>query len=477
MAAGAGGAVLPTLSMAAAGAQTDPSSPSARPGTSPYGPPATEPDENGMLLPAGFASRVIAVAGEDVADTGHPWHLFPDGAATFEADDGGWIYTCNSEVPLALAPANGGVSAVRFDADGTITDAYRILEGSNSNCAGGPTPWGTWLSCEESPLGRVFECDPSGQDDAVARPAMGRFSHEAAAVDPPGKAVYLTEDDPAGLLYRFTPEEWPKLAAGVLEAAIVAEDGAVTWAEVPDPTAADKPTRQQVPGAAAFKGGEGVWHHEGTVYFTTKHDHQVHALDLDAQVMSLVWDGDPDRLGVEGAVLSGVDNITADAGTGDLYVAEDGGNMELVLITPDGVVAPFARLTGKGQEGSEVTGPCFSPDRTRLYFSSQRAPSLKAISEIDPDLGIGAKAGGITYEVTGPFRGSNGSEPDSSPTTTLAKAAGSASRRETGPGAGSGDDDVPVVPIVAGSAVALAAIGGAVVALRRRGSASRPRTS
>ena len=108
------------------------------------------------------------------------------------------------------------MSAVRFDAEGEIADAYRILEGSTSNCAGGPTPWGTWLTCEE-PLdkrGRVWECDPTGATEAVVHDAMGIWNHEAAAVDPEGEAVYLTEDDPAGLLYRYTPAAYPDLSEG-----------------------------------------------------------------------------------------------------------------------------------------------------------------------------------------------------------------------------------------------------------------------
>ncbi len=88
------------------------------------------------------------------------------------------------------------------------------------------------------------------------------------------------------------------------------------------------------------------------------------------------------------APLTGVDNITGTS-SGDLFVAEDGGTMEICLITPDDVVAPFLRVDG--QSSSEITGPAFSPNGSRLYFSSQRGTS-------------GSSSGGITYEVTGPFR-------------------------------------------------------------------------
>ena len=163
----------------------------------------------------------------------------------------------------------------------------------------------------------------------------------------------------------------------------------VTWGIVSDPSASSIPTRQQVVGATIFTGAEGIWYFDGSIYFTTKYDHSVHSIDLRTNAYSLIWKGDPDGLGIEGAVLSHVDNITVDAGSGDLIVAEDGGNMELVIITPDGAVAPFVRVVGAGHEDSEMTGPVFSPNRDRLYFSSQRGPSTKSIEEILPGIEIG----------------------------------------------------------------------------------------
>jgi secreted PhoX family phosphatase len=469
IAAGAGGAVLPSLALAAgpAAAQT------ATPGEGPYGPLATEPDENGLLLPEGFTSRIVAKAGDEVGDSGYSWPAFPDGAATFEMDDGGWIHTVNSEIFDFIAPKAGGASAIRYDADGKIVDAYRILEGSTSNCAGGPTPWGTWLSCEEAAdeQGRVWECDPTGEKDAVAHDAMGHWAHEAVAVDPVNKALYLTQDNPTGLLYRYTPTSYPDLSAGKLEAAVVADDGAVTWKEVPDPSGTSKPTREQVPGATVFPGGEGIWFHDGTILFTTKYDNRVHAIDIAEQRHEVIWKGDPDRLGVEGAVLSGVDNITVDVGHGDIYVAEDGGNMELVMISAEGVVSPFVRITGEGQDASEVTGPCFNPAGDRLYFSSQRAPVTKGIADVIPGTSGDGNGLGVTYEVTGPFRGVT---PAASPSTTgsvattLARAADGQGSGSSGDDGGS-DGDSSKAPLIIGGAVAAAAVVGAVVALRRRG--------
>jgi secreted PhoX family phosphatase len=445
-------ACLPTVSMA--GAST-----SRQPDAGPYGSiDAATPDANGLLLPEGFTSRRLAVAGEVVAGTDYRWHVFPDGAATFDDGDDGWFYVCNSEV---FAPDGaGGASAVHLDADGEVVDAYRVLEGTTANCAGGPTPWGTWLSCEErfDGLGQVWEVDPTGETPGEVRPALGRWAHEAVAVDPDGEALYLTEDNPGGKLYRFTPDAYPDLSAGRLDAAVVAADGTVTWVEVADPSATAAPTRDQVPTATVFPGNEGIWYHDGTIVFTSKGDNRVHAIDIAAQAYSLLWDGtstDP---------LSGVDNITVAAASGDIFVAEDGGTMEVVVITPAGDVVPFVRVVEPGHEGSEVTGPVFSPDGTRLYFSSQRGPTPGTLTEIAGERGVtgDVRNGGVTWEVTGPFRTVEGAG-GASPSTTLADAAAGA-----GTGSDDSDDGGSALPLVGGAVVALGAAGAGAWWLRNR---------
>src|SRR5680860_602833 len=221
-----------------------------RPRGASYG-PRSAPNADGLRLPEGFTARRVARGEEVVGGTGYRWHLASDGAATFPTDDGGWILVSNSE------HQPGGAGAMRFTRGGEIADAYRILDGTTQNCAGGPTPWGTWLSCEEYEEGRVWECDPSGRGKARVHDAMGVFRHEAAAVDPRGRRVYLTEDWEDGAFYRFTPRRWPALSEGLLELAKVGKDGAVEWVRVPDPSARREVTRRQVPGATEFKRADG----------------------------------------------------------------------------------------------------------------------------------------------------------------------------------------------------------------------------
>ncbi|OUD04354.1 alkaline phosphatase PhoX [Streptomyces swartbergensis] len=352
----------------------------AQPGTGPYG-PLGSPDANGIRLPSGFTSRVIARSGQRVGTTSYTWHNAPDGGACY-ADGTGWIYVSNSEIN-----PSGGASAVRFSSTGAITGAYRILSSTRQNCAGGKTPWNTWLSCEEVDRGYVYETDPWGTKAAVRRDAMGRFKHEAAAADPVRQVIYLTEDVTDGCFYRFRPTTWGDLSSGTLEVLVAGSgtSGPVTWARVPDPSGATA-TRGQVSGAKRFNGGEGCYYANDTCWFTTKGDNRVWQYNAAAQTIELAYD---DSLVTGGtAPLTGVDNVTGSA-SGDLFVAEDGGTMEICVITPADVVAPFLRVDG--QSGSEITGPAFSPDGTRLYFSSQRGTS-------------GSSSGGITYEVKGPFR-------------------------------------------------------------------------
>lgn len=367
----------------------------ARRGSSPYG-PLGPPDQNGIRLPEGFRSRVIAQGGAPVKNTSYNWHIFSDGAATYRTGDGGWILVSNSEVP---GDGLGGASAIRFGPRGQIKDAYRVLEGTSTNCAGGATPWGTWLSCEEIDDGRVWECDPRGERPARVRPALGRFQHEAVCVDRTTGFLYLTEDIGDGGFYRFRPSRPRDLRDGVLQIAKVGPDGYVDWKRVPDPQGgAANPTRYQVPDSTKFRRGEGIWFDSGIVYVATTADSKIHAYDTRTKRMRVIYNAAK----LDNPPLTEVDNITVSRRSGDLFVCEDDGGddpFDICLITPgpNRRVARFLKLTNKGpfqhgeggtQASSEVAGVVFNPRESRLYFASQRANFT-----------------GVVFEVRGPFRG------------------------------------------------------------------------
>lgn len=379
-----------------------------------------------VFAPAGFNVRVVARAGLNPltgSTGGFQWHVNPDGGAVFPSKgDGGWVYVSNSET------TPGGVGALRFAADGTLVGAYRILDGTRNNCAGGPTPWGTWLSCEETTGGFVYECNPFGvAAEAVQKPALGAFPHEAVAIDPIHHVAYLTEDGGDQRFYRFisAAADLSTTADGTTRMGLVTgtlqvlkiegynHDVTPTEAQLRNAVRVSWVAKEQIPtmpplpapsvlAGSRFNGGEGVWYHEipealrstpalgtkptrGVVFFATKGDNRVFAFDIENQLLELIFDNANMQITTG---FDDVDNVTVSP-AGDVLVSEDGNAMRLYVIVPNKPAKLLMQIT-KG--GSEITGPAFTPDGSRLYFSSQRGPSGTA----------GTGASGTTFEMNIP---------------------------------------------------------------------------
>jgi secreted PhoX family phosphatase len=402
-------------------------------------------DPAGLLsLPAGFSYTIVAQSGVTRLESGEPTPSDPDGTASFVRHGGnGSVLIVNHEVsggepyPVPRIPgfvydpaAGGGTTNVEVDKDGNRVREYVSLAGTQNNCAGGKSPWDTWLTCEEAeslsgqtkPHGYVFEVDPYDQDanrDPEPIKALGRYAHEALVVDPDAGTIYLTEDagNPNGLLYRWTPPEAALPLgkgvlrtlsddAGVLEAlkastlagAHVPDLSVATapgttytaeWVAVPDRDAKTVSTRKQFTNAQVTRSRklEGMWWGDGGAYFVcsfartsdgsaAQHDGQIWFLDPLAGTIELKLhfaytpsdqDGDPD----------GPDNITVSA-YGGLIIAEDGeGKSHLVGSTESGEAFFFAR--NEHPDDSEFAGPTFSHNKKVLFANIQSPGYVLAI--------------------------------------------------------------------------------------------------
>ncbi|WP_448317817.1 alkaline phosphatase PhoX [Streptomyces sp. CO7] len=411
-----------------------------------YGP--LLPDPEGLLaLPAGFSYRVLTRAGETRLESGEATPSNHDGTAAFDGGRGTVLLVNNHELggprsrwdnPVPLAEglvydpaASGGCTVVEVRRDGHVTEWVGIA-GTATNCAGGSTPWDTWLTCEETEdkagengmtkdHGYVFEVDPL-DERANRNPepikALGRYAHEAVVVDPKRGHLYLTEDasNPNGLLFRWTPPEGfrhgrGKLAsladdAGTLQAPRCFDSAGrfvddlsratrigtvygVDWVDVPDRDARTVSVRKQFAAGEVTRARklEGMWWGDGGTYLVSSF---ARAESPGAAHDGAVWFYDPKRRTLTLKVLIGVnpdpeaegnfdgpDNITVSP-YGGLVIAEDGeGLSHLFGATESGRTYPIAR---NELNDSEFTGVTFSPDGRTLYANIQTPGILLAVT-------------------------------------------------------------------------------------------------
>lgn len=361
-------------------------------------------------LPKGFSYQVIERVGDRMSD-GHKVPALPDGMACFRGEKGKLILMRNHEVhkgkPADMELAyrknrGGGVSRLVVSAkSGKRISSNMILTGTSRNCAGGPSPWG-WVTCEEAREayhGYAFLCDPKATKLQAPKrlDALGRFVHEAAAIDPKTGITYLTEDTNTSSIYRHVPDSPSRpFYGGRLQALKVKGRSKlklskgqkigrrfeVEWVDVEDRYARKVPTRKQAQakGAAILSRGEGAWFQKNAVYLAStdggpRKRGQLFRLDVNrkkSDALTLVTQAE------RGDRFRNIDNITLTP-WGDVYMAEDGGpHNSIQVLKPNGRVIRFARnLIRRGS--SEFAGVCFSPDYKYLFVNIQKEGMTVAI--------------------------------------------------------------------------------------------------
>ena len=423
------------------------------------------PDPHSIFdLPAGFRYQIISRIGQTMSD-GLLVPGLPDAMGAFEGPGGKTIIVRNHELDPSKLDGTpfgkgqrlagrlprakfydagfggyqsfGGTTTIVYDTrTGTVEKEFLSLAGTIRNCAGGPTPWGTWITCEEtaerasdpSAQDRIFEKDhgynfevPASVKPGLAEPvpirAMGRFMHEAVCIDPSTGIVYQTEDRHDGLVYRYVPNVPGKLLEGGRLQVLCIKDKpsldtrnweeqripvgtrlAVKWMDMDD---VDSPSddlrfRGFAGGAARFARGEGMWwgalsdDSPASAYFACTSGGSIKKGQIWRYTPSPAEgardeSSDPGMLELfiepnDAGLIDNADNLTV-APFGDLIICEDGaGENFLVGVTPEGRIYKMGR---NAWNNSELAGACFSPDGSTLFVNVQTV--------------------GITLAITGPW--------------------------------------------------------------------------
>ncbi|MEP4078975.1 alkaline phosphatase PhoX [Haloferula sp.] len=420
----------------------------------PHGPLIPDPDKI-LDLPKGFSYRIISKRGDRMTD-GFKVPGKHDGMAAFPGPDGKVVLVRNHELRLKMTgegpfannfqypkeldldlshdpgkggkrPYIGGTTNVVFDPKtGEVITEFLSLTGTDTNCAGGAMPWGTWITCEETENltqnsralnhGWCFEVKATaepGLQKAIPIKALGRFRHEAVALDPDTGILYLTEDRGDGLLYRFIPDKRNDFHSGKLQALTIedqpkadirnynpADPGPkegdsmkVGWIDLEDTHAPKDDLRYRgfEAGATKFARGEGIHHTPEGIFLCCTDGGPTRR----GQLFQLKPSGSADKADTltlflqpeKNDLLTNGDNLCP-APWGDLVICEDlidpsfGEHTHVRCVTPEGKIHTLAR---NARDKSEFAGSCFSPDGKWLFVNLQHH--------------------GLTFAITGPWQG------------------------------------------------------------------------
>jgi len=295
-------------------------------------------------------------------------------------------------------PCCGGTTTIIYNPrTQQIEKEYTSLSGTLINCSGGPTPWNTWISCEEIVVnkgegglqknhGYNFEVIPSETiilREAVPLKAMGRFRHEAVAIDPNTNIAYQTEDREDGLIYRFIPKNSSQYGLkGKLQAIDISikdtrnweknnvkknQKYNVKWIDLKNPDRKDDNLRYdgKEKGASIFARPEGMWYDNGTVYFTCTSGGynklgQIWKYEINNSQLELLFESNNSN------AMKACDNIIVSP-WGDIIVCEDGKGVDrLVGIKSDGSTYVIAE---NSLNNAEFAGANFSPDGKILFVN------------------------------------------------------------------------------------------------------------
>ena len=424
-----------------------------------HGPLLPDPDQI-VDLPKGFSYRVLSRTGDKMND-GLTVPGYPDGMGAFTGADGRVVLVRNHELESkgpgdrgdvfrklgpygqlnedfgkvdrsllydsgskGVYPSLGGTSTLVYNPkNDKVEQEFLSLAGTERNCAGGITPWGTWLTCEESnevpngefieDHGYAFEVKPTLKpklQKARAYKDMGRFRREAVAVDPASGIVYQTEDMGDGLFYRFIPNVPGELGKGgkVQALALVDRDGgdtrnwndskgpkmpegtplAVRWIDMDDVRSPkdDLRARGHAKGAAIFARGEGIWYGDGALYFACTNGGlaglgQIFKYTPSKAEGKSREQAQPGQLelfieSTDGKVVQSADNLTV-APWGDLILCEDRkSNSHIRGVTADGRIYNLGKNV---RSGTEFAGACFAPGLDTLFVNIQKPGLTLAI--------------------------------------------------------------------------------------------------